>query len=67
MKVGDLIGFNSTGCQGLITKVESQTGFTTEFVHVLCGPDADGDHAGEILAFPRLHLQTVAEVINASR
>ena len=65
MKVGDLIGFNSTGCQGLITKVESHG--STEFVHVLCGPDVDGNHAGEILAFPRLHLQTVAEVINASR
>ena len=70
MKVGDLIGFKSTGCQGLITKVErckhSLSG-STEFVHVLCGPDVDGNHAGEILAFPRLHLQMVAEVINASR
>ena len=38
-----------------------------EFVSVLCGPDADGDNGGETLAFPRLHIEMVAEVVNASR
>ena len=65
MKIGDLIRFVSTGCHGMITRVEQVD--TTEFVHVLCGPDAGGDNSGETLAFPRLHIETVAEVINASR
>ena len=64
MKVGDLIGFN-TGCQGLITKVSSQG--STEFLHILCGPDTDGKHTGEVFQFPRLHLQMVAEVISENR
>ena len=66
MQVGDLIRFNTTGCQGLIVKV-SPPSPSTEFLHVLCGPDADGEHAGETQAFPRLHLEMVAEVANASR
>jgi len=65
MKVGDLIRFVSTGCHGMITRVEQ--GDTTAFVHVLCGPDVDGESGGETLAFPRLHIETVAEVINESR
>ena len=66
MNVGDLIKFVSTGCQGLIVRVEPASP-STEFVHVLCGPDADGLNGGETQAFPRLHLQMVAEVINESR
>lgn len=65
MQTGDLIQFVSTGCHGLVTQIK-QIG-STEFVHVLCGPDADGENGGETLAFPRLHIESVAEVINASR
>ena len=65
MNVGDLIRFKSTGCHGLVTG--TQTHGTTEFVHVLCGPDIDGDGSGETTAFPRLHIETVAEVINERR
>ena len=66
MDIGDLIQFTSTGCRGLVVKIarhEGSHGRATEFVHVLCGPDADGDGNGEITAFPRLHLEMVAEVI----
>ena len=65
MKIGDLIRFASTGCHGMVTRIQ-QVG-TIELVHVLCGPDADGEGGGDTLAFPRLHIETVAEVINASR
>ena len=65
MQVGDLIRFNSTGCQCLVTEVKAHG--STEFVSVLCGPDADGDNGGETLAFPRLHIEMVAELVNASR
>ena len=65
MKIGDLIRFVSTGCHGMVTRIQ-QVG-TTEFVHVLCGPDTDGEGAGDTLAFPRLHIETCAEVINESR
>ncbi len=65
MRVGDLIQFVSTGCHGLVTQIK-QIG-STEFVHVLCGPDADGENGGETLAFPRLHIESVAELINAGR
>lgn len=67
MDIGDFIKFTSTGCRGLVVKVtqhEGSHGRTTEFVHVLCGPDVDGEHGGEITAFPRLHIETVAEVIS---
>ena len=64
MQVGDLIRFSSTGCQGLVTKVNTDWG--DEYVHVLCGPDADGIDAGE-LAFPKFYLASVSEVINESR
>ena len=66
MDIGDHIQFTSTGCRGLVVKVtqhEGSHGRATEFVHVLCGPDADGEHGGEITAFPRLHLETCAEVL----
>ena len=65
MQIGDLIRFVSTGCHGMVTRIQ-QVG-TTEFVHVLCGPNADGEDAGETLAFPSLHIEKVAEIINASR
>ncbi len=65
MKVGDLIQFPSTGCFGLVTEVKQIR--TTEFVHVLCGPDADGENGGDTLAFPRLHIERVAEVVSESR
>jgi len=66
MNIGDHIQFTSTGCRGLVVKIarhEGSRGRATEFVHVLCGPDADGEHNGEITAFPRLHLEMVAEII----
>jgi hypothetical protein len=66
MNIGDHIQFTSTACRGLVVKVtrhEGSHGRATEFVHVLCGPDTDGEHGGEITAFPRLHLEMVAEVI----
>ena len=66
MDIGDHIQFTSTGCRGLVVKVtrhEGSHGRATEFVHVLCGPDADGERGGEITAFPRLHLETCAEVL----
>ena len=65
MKIGDLIRFVSTGCHGMVTRIQHVG--TTEFVHVLCGPDVDGENGGDTLAFPRLHIETVAEVVNASR
>ena len=64
--IGDHIQFTSTGCRGLVVKIarhEGSRGRATEFVHVLCGPDADGERNGEITAFPRLHLEMVAEII----
>jgi hypothetical protein len=66
MNIGDLIQFTSTGCLGLVIKTtrhEGSHGLATEFVHVLCGPDIDGEGNGEITAFPRLHLENVAEVL----
>ena len=49
MQVGDLIRFSSTGCQGIVTKITD--GSPEKYVHVLHGPDADGEHNGEVLAF----------------
>ncbi len=66
MKVGDLIRFSSTGCQGLVTKIRNHGANEMSYVHVLCGPDADGIDAGE-QAFPKFYLASVAEVINESR
>jgi len=48
---GDYIQFVSTGVRGVVVKT-TQHG-SIEFVHVLCGPDADGEGGGEIRAFPR--------------
>ena len=48
--IGDHIQFTSTGCRGLVVKIarhEGSRGRATEFVHVLCGPDTDGDGNGE--------------------
>tara|TARA_R100000234_G_scaffold119176_1_gene101414 strand:- start:377 stop:589 length:213 start_codon:yes stop_codon:yes gene_type:complete len=64
MQVGDLIRFSSTGCQGLVIKIRNHD--AGEYVHLLCGPDPDGDDVGE-LAFPKFYLASVAEVINESR
>ena len=41
MSIGDHIQFTSTGVRGLVVKF-TQHG-SLDFVHVLCGPDADGD------------------------
>ncbi len=65
MKVGDLIRFSSTGVQGVVAKITD--GFPEKYVHVLCGPDADGDDPGGMLAFPKSYMTSIAEVINASR
>ena len=61
MKVGDLIRFSSTGVQGVVTKINS------DWVHVLCGPDADGCANGEVLTFPQFYITSAAEVINEAR
>jgi hypothetical protein len=66
MNIGDLIQFISTGCRGLVVNVtrhEGSQGRATEFVHVLCGPDADGAGGGEVTAFPRLALELSAEIL----
>ena len=65
MDIGDHIQFTSTGCRGLVVKVtrhEGSHGRTTEFVHVLCGPDADGDFGGETQAFPRAVIESSARI-----
>ena len=62
MKAGDLIRFSKTGVQGVVTKTTD--GFPEKYVHVLCGPDADGEHNGAALAFPQSYI--VAEVVSAA-
>ena len=64
MQVGDLIRFSSTGCHGLVIKIRNRD--AGEYVHLLCGPDSDGDDVGE-LAFPKFYLASNAEVVSASR
>tara|TARA_B100000287_G_scaffold9217_1_gene9066 strand:- start:299 stop:478 length:180 start_codon:yes stop_codon:yes gene_type:complete len=59
MKTGDLIRFSRTGVQGVVAKI------TNGFVYVLCGPDADGEHNGEVLAFPESYIKAV--VVNEGR
>ena len=61
MKIGDHIQFVSTGVRGLVVKT-TQHG-SIEFVHVLCGPDPDGDFGGEILAFPRTHIESRIHIL----
>ena len=63
MKAGDLIRFSKTGVLGVVTKTTD--GFPEKYVHVLCGPDADGEHNGAVLAFPQSYI--AAEVINEAR
>jgi len=66
MNIGDHIQFISTHRRGLVVNVtrhEGSQGRATEFVHVLCGPDADGEHGGEVTAFPRLALELSAEIL----
>jgi hypothetical protein len=66
MNIGDHIQFISTRCRGLVVKVTRHAdaqGRATEFVHVLCGPDANGEHGGEVTAFPRLALELSAEIL----
>ena len=61
MKIGDHIQFTSTGVRGLVVKFVHHGG--TEYVHVLCGPDADGDFGGEILAFHRLVIEDRIQIL----
>jgi hypothetical protein len=61
MSIGDHIQFVSTGVRGLVVKF-TQHG-SIEFAHVLCGPDADGDFGGEILAFPRAVIESSARIL----
>ena len=63
MKAGDLIRFSKTGVLGVVTKTTD--GFPEKYVHVLCGPDADGEHNGAELAFPESYIKAV--VVNESR
>jgi hypothetical protein len=65
MKVGDLIKWRSTGCHGVITKIE-RSGIHV-FVHMLCSADDDGDGGGEIRAFHQELVEAKAEVISARR
>ena len=65
MKIGDLIRWRSTGCHGVITKIEETA--SGLFIHMLCSADADGDGGGEIRAFHHDHVRNSAEVISASR
>ena len=65
MQVGDLIRFTSTGCHGLVTEV--RTHGANEYVHVLCGPDADGIDSGEARVFPQFYITSVAELVSESR
>ena len=61
MSIGDYIQFTSTGCRGLVVKITQHN--STEYVHVLCGPDADGDFGGEVLAFPRTVIESGTRIL----
>ncbi len=61
MKIGDYIQFTSTGVRGLVVKFVHHG--SIEFVHVLCGRDADGEGGGEILSFPRTNLKHCARIL----
>ena len=63
MKAGDLIRFSKTGVLGVVTKTTD--GFPEKYVHALCGPDADGEHNGAVLAFPESYIKAL--VVNESR
>jgi hypothetical protein len=65
MQAGDLIRFSKTGVLGVVTKTTD--GFPEKYVHVLCGPDADGEHSGAALAFPQSYITSTTEVINEAR
>ena len=65
MQAGDLIRFSKTGVLGVVTKTTD--GFPEKYVHVLCGPDADGEHNGAVLAFPQSYITSTTEVINEAR
>ena len=64
MQVGDLVRFTSTGCHGMIVDIKKGK---TEFVYILCGPDADGIAVTDALAFPRPYIDGALEVISESR
>ena len=61
MSIGDHIQFTSTGVRGLVVKFVHHG--SIEFVHVLCGPDADGEGGGEILSFPRTTIESRARIL----
>ena len=61
MKIGDYIQFTSTGVRGLVVKFVHHG--SIEFVHVLCGRDADGEGGGEILSFPRTTIESRARIL----
>jgi hypothetical protein len=65
MKIGDLIRWRSTGCHGVITKIEETA--SGLFIHMLCSADEDGDGGGEIRAFHHDHVRNSAEVISGGR
>jgi hypothetical protein len=68
MRVGDLIRFTTTGCHGLVVPPQLPDSGAIEYVWVLCGPDVDGNIDGNsVTAFPRPYLETITEVLNASR
>ena len=61
MKIGDYIQFTSTGVRGLVVKFTHHG--STEFAHVLSGPDADGEGGGEILCFARATIESRARIL----
>lgn len=61
MSIGDHIQFTSTGVRGLVVKFVQHGAH--EYVHVLCGPDADGDFGGEILSFPRVAIEKQIKIL----
>ena len=61
MSPGDYIQFTSTGVRGLVIKFVYHG--TTEYAHILCGPDADGDFGGEIRVIPRFAIESRARIL----
>ena len=61
MKIGDYIQFTSTGVRGLVVKFVHHG--SIEFVHVLCGRDADGEGGSEILSFPRTAIENRIQIL----
>ena len=67
MKIGDLIRWRSTGCHGVITKIEETA--SGLFIHMLCSADEDGDGYGtgdSITACENPSTETLIYVTNGT-